>query len=409
MINRRINIRAAGAVLCAGAAASGLLTACGSSTSATSSGGTSASTLKVGIITIGSGPYAAISKQSIDAAEVTAKELNAAQHKYKVEVEKIDTDGSVPETLQAVQKAIQSDGVRFVSGFLTSDTAPAIGAQAKRLGILELTSVAQDASLVGANCNSNYFQFDAVDSQYALANAQVLKTAGATSFDAIAEDYSLGHNEVDTLKSQLGSLGGGVKTAVFPALGSSDDGTQISQLGKSGAQGLYIALRGADAATFAKQATQFKLLPKYKFVMSDGFLEQPELPAMGNGVAGVHEVLNYSPDGVSKTPFAKDYAKVDPTGLWNIQISGNLALTMLDAAADKAASTDPAKIGSALSGLSMNTIVGQVTMRPQDHLLLQPLYPSEAVAGSNGPTLKVQSKIDTKLVTPPVSSACHMS
>lgn len=387
--------------------AGSVLSACGSSGGSDTSGG-SGGTLKVGIVTISSGPYAAISKESVEAANVTAKELNAAQHKYQVQIKPIDTDGTPSGTLLAVQKAVQSQGVRFVSGFFTSDTAPAVSSQAKRLGILVLTAVAQDSSLVGSNCNSNYFQFDAVDSQYALGNAQVLKQANIPTWDAISEDYSVGHDKVETFAKAAEATGGTVKKSVFPAFGATDDGTQISQLAAAPAEGLYAALLGGDAVTFAKQASQYGLFKKYKYILSSGYLQQPLLSAMGNAVAGTHEVLNYSPSAVNKTQFATDYAKVDPTGLWHVPISGNLAITMLDLAADQAASTDPSKIASSLAGLSADTVVGHVTMRAADHLLIQPLYPSHAVAGKKGPILVVDSSIPAKEVTPPVSSSCHM-
>lgn len=387
-----------------------LLAACGSSGATPAGDGASSSggTLKVGIITISSGPYAAISKESVEAATATAKELNAGNHKYTVSVEPIDTDGTANGTLLAVQKAVHSDNVQFVSGFFTSDTAPVVAAQAQRLGILVLTAVAQDSALVGSNCGPNYFQFDAVDSQYALGNAKILAQAKIPTWNAISEDYSVGHDKVSTFGQAVTKTGGKMAKSVFPAFGATDDGTQISQLASHPAQGLYAALLGGDAVTFAKQAAQFGLFKKYKFIIGSGYLQQPLLSAMGNAVAGTHEVLNYSPQQVAKTQFAKDYAKVDKTGLWHVPISGNLALTMLDDAADKAGSTGPTAIAKSLSGLTADTIVGKVTMRAQDHLLLQPLYPAHAVPGANGPTLVTDSTLPASAVTPPVSPDCRM-
>jgi branched-chain amino acid transport system substrate-binding protein len=409
MRNKRARQRKLTAAVVAAMVASTIAGCASSSASpAASSSSSSSDALTVGIITIDSGPYAAISKESIEAAQVTAQQLNAESHKYKINIVNIDTDGTPTETLQAVEKAVQSQGVHFVSGFFTSDTAPAVNSQAQRLGILVLAAVAQSASLVGSNCGPNYFQFDAVDSQYALADKALLATAHVSTWDAVSEDYAAGHDKVSTFSSQVTSLGGTMKNAVFPAFGSTDDGTQITQLLQSPAQGLFIGLLGADAVTFAKQAAQFGLFSKYKYLMSSGYLQQPLLSTMGNAVAGTHEVLNYSPDAVAKTPFAKGYAALDKSGLWHVPISGNLALTMLDGAADKAASTDPTSIAEALGGLTASTIVGTVTMRAADHLLLQPLYPAHAVAGPNGPKLVVDSEIPASQTTPPVSSSCHM-
>jgi branched-chain amino acid transport system substrate-binding protein len=194
---------------------------------------------------------------------------------------------------------------------------------------------------------------------------------------------------------------------VYPTLGATDFGTQISQLGSRPAQGLFVGILGADAATFAKQAAQFGLFGKYKFIIGSGYLQAALLPALGDGVVGTHEVLNYSPEASAETPFGKVYATKGDGPLWHVPIEGHLALVLLDGAADKAGSTDPAKVAKALGGLTIeDTIVGKVTMRAEDHLLLQDLFPAVA---EPGPTLSVKSTIPAADATPPVNPACKMS
>jgi len=395
-------------VFVASAAVAMSVAACGSSASSSSSGGSSSSAaqdLKVGIITINAGSYAALSKESIDAATITADELNSQQHKYKVSIVQIDTDGTPNNTLQAVSSAVQQKDVKYVSGFFTSSTGLALQAQAKRLGVLMLAAVNQSSTLVGAGCNSNYFQISTVDSQYTLGATDVLKKSGVTTWDAIAEDYSAGHDKVTQFDAAVAKAGGKIQS-VFPTLGATDFGTQISKLSSNPAGGLFVGILGADAATFAKQAAQFGLFSKYKFIIGSGYLQAPLLPALGDAAVGTHEVLNYSPEVVAATPFGTAYAAKSDGPLWHVPIEGRLALVLLADAADKAASTDPNKVGQSLSGLSADTIVGKVTMRPEDHLLLQDLYPAVAEAG---PKLVVNSTVPVADATPPVDPACKMS
>ncbi|MGW1025665.1 ABC transporter substrate-binding protein [Streptomyces sp. NPDC002577] len=390
------------AAAASGALVTSLVTGCGY---ATTTVGAEAATLKVGVITVNSGSFAGISKQSLDAATVTAQELNAAQHTYKVDIVRIDTDGTPINTLQAVQKAVRSNDVRYVSGFISTSTGQALSAQAKRLGILVLAPVAQSATLVGPNCNANYFQFGTVDSQYTLGAEEVLKKAKLSSWDTITPDYSAGHDKAAIFERAVNRTGGTVRTSVFPAQGATDFGPQISKLGRKKSKGLFVGILGGDAATFTKQAAQFGLFDKYRFIMGSGYLQASELPAMGNAVIGAHEVLNYSPDAVNKTPFAKSYAARNSSGMWHVPIEGNLALTVLAEAADKAGSTAPAKVGKAMSGLSVDTLVGKVTMRAADHLLLQPLYPAHV---ETGPKLVTDSTIPIEEATPAVSPECKM-
>jgi branched-chain amino acid transport system substrate-binding protein len=51
-----------------------------------------------------------------------------------------------------------------------------------------------------------------------------------------------------------------------------------------------------------------------------------------------------------------------------------LAIEMLARAMDQAKSTDPAKVGKALEGMKINGPAGEVTMRADNHQLVQPLY-----------------------------------
>lgn len=401
----RIGKRVAALTVAAATAMS--VAACGTSTGSGAGGDTGTATeLKVGVITISSGPYAAISKESIDAANITADQLNAEQHKYKISIVEIGTDGTPNNTLQAVTGAIQQKGVKYVSGFFTSSTALVIQAQVKRLGAVALAAVNQSADLVGAGCNSNYFQVSTVDSQYTMGAKDIVKASGVTTWDTVAEDYAAGRDKVKQFDSVVKETNGTMRVSVYPALGATDFGTQISQLGDNAAQGLFVGILGADAATFAKQAAQFGLFEKYKFIIGSGYLQAALLPALGDAVVGTHEVLNYSPEAATASPFGKVYATKNDGPLWHVPIEGHLALVLLAAAADKAGSGDPSKVATALGGLTVpNTIVGNVTMRAEDHLLLQDLFPAVA---EPGPTLTVKSTIPAVEATPPVNPACKM-
>jgi branched-chain amino acid transport system substrate-binding protein len=388
-------------------ALAGTLAACGSSSAGTSSNGSSGpSTLNVGVVVTTSGPFAAIAGNDLTGSQVSATEFNAAKHKYKIKVVEIQTDGTPAGTLQAVTKAVNSQQVGYVTGFLTSDVAAAVSAAAPRLGVDVLDALAQDSILVGKECNANYFKFAADEDQYARAFGLFVKKAGLTTFDAIAPDYARGHDAISSLTTALQQDGGSLKKTEYPALGATDFGQQISALSGASADSLYVAEAGADAVTFAKQAAQFGLFKKYKAVVGQGFLIPPLVPAMGPAVESVYDFVPWLPSNPAGHQFVTAYeAKSSGAAPWYAPASENVALQLLDQAADKAGSTDPSKVGPAMAGLSADTIQGQVQMRAKDHLLLQPLITVQADGTQN---LVARDTWTVQQTTPPVSSACHL-
>ena len=384
------------------------LTACSSSskTSANADPGTSSDTINVGVIVTTTGSFAAISATSLIGTQVSADEMNAQQHKYKIKVVAINTDGTPANALQAVKKSVNDDHVGYVTGFLTSDVSAALSAAAPRLDVDVLDTLAQDSVLVGKQCNANYFKFAADETQYALGLGLFLKKQGFTTYDAVAPDYARGRSAVTELSATIKSGGGTIAKSVYPALGATDFGQQISSLGGSPAQALYVAEAGADAVSFAKQASQFGLFAKYKLVFGQGFLIPPVVPAMGTAVDGVYDIVPWLPGDAASKQFVTDYeAKSKGQAPWYAPSAANVALQMVDAAADKAGSTDPLKVGTAMGGMTADTIQGNVTMRAADHLLLQPLT---SVQVSKAPTLVARSTYTADETTPPVDPACHL-
>jgi branched-chain amino acid transport system substrate-binding protein len=85
---------------------------------------------------------------------------------------------------------------------------------------------------------------------------------------------------------------------------------------------------------------------------------------------------------------------------------------MFAAAAKKAGSNDPVKLARALEGLKMNTALGEVEMRADNHQILMPLYVSTLAKNvkydSEGTGLgwKTDAKVDGKATALPTS--CKM-
>jgi branched-chain amino acid transport system substrate-binding protein len=92
-----------------------------------------------------------------------------------------------------------------------------------------------------------------------------------------------------------------------------------------------------------------------------------------------------------------------------IDADAYLAFQLVHQAILKAGSTDVPAVRSALSGLKVTTIVGDVEMRAADHQLLRPLIVVQATrAGEGKGAITLRSTIGRDVIEPPVSPECKM-
>ena len=389
------------AVVGAALLAIGALTGCGSSSSADADSGP----VKVGVVVINAGSYASISAGVYTAAEISAKEFGTSDR--PIQVVKIETDGTPANTLQAVTKAAQQEDVHYVTGFITSDMAPVLAQQAARLNYVVLNSVAQD-EITKQTCVPNFFQIAATSAQYMLATKNLLATLpGIKTWDAIGPDYTKGHLQVSEFADLVQQSGGTVETEQFPAFGATEFGPQISALAAKPADALFSAVAGADAISFAKQAEAFGLFKKYKYLVGMAMVLQPLLEPFGSSANGFYDIVTYLPNQADNgnPAFESAYSKEAKETGWSVPAAVNTSFNLISAAAEKAKSSDPTKVAAAMSGLSINSVQGKVTIRPSDHTLEQSLISVQDVGGK----FKVVKTWSPNQVTTPPSSTCDLS
>jgi len=95
--------------------------------------------------------------------------------------------------------------------------------------------------------------------------------------------------------------------------------------------------------------------------------KRPDLQIVGEDLHPLGKVKDFAPY-VSKVIESRADAVI--TGNWG----NDLAVHMLAGAVEAARTTDPAKVASALEGLSYLSPTGPALMRKEDHQLIQPLY-----------------------------------
>jgi branched-chain amino acid transport system substrate-binding protein len=371
-------------------------------------------TIKIGVLLIDSGPLAGLKDTQTKAVNLAIEQINAAGGAAgkKLEASFITYPGTPDTAVDGATRAIQKDGALFITGMDTSAVSPALAAKLPSLKGLMVEVFAQADGLTGKGCSANYFRVNVSDSMIMGAIREFLRDQGLKKWDILALDYAAGRDAADKFKILVASQGGSIGKTLFVPSGTADFGAKISELGNEPAEGLFVTVFGSDAINLAKQQQQFGLFKKYKMVLGNSFVIPQTLPAQGDAVLGVYQTIGFVPGfpGAQAEAFVKSYQE---------KYNGELppytgadqyaAIQLIAAAIKKANSTEINAVRGALSGIKVETVLGDVEMRAGDHQAIRQIAISQIVTGPDGkPAYQIKKIEPGPDIIPPVDPACKM-
>jgi ABC-type branched-subunit amino acid transport system substrate-binding protein len=372
-----------------------------------------ADTIKVGVMLVDSGPLAFILPFYTEPAKLAIEFLNAQGGALGRPFEIVTQahSGTPAGAVTVATKLVQQDGVSFLTGFNTSAAVLALGPKLGGLNALLLDGNTTGDDQTGKNCQANYFRSSSTDGMAMNVLRSVVKSSGGKTWNLIVPDYSMGHDFAKRFKSLIEEQGGTVQTTVFAPMGTTDFGSYISQLAAKPADGLGVVVLGTDGTAFAKQQQQFGLFAKFKTVLSSNFTNDIVLGSQGDSTVGAYAAQAYAPSmpGERNAAFVKAFEARFKRPPNYIEADTYQVYELLQAAINKAKSTDVAAVRTALAGLKTNTIFGDVEMRAADHQLVRPMALLQIVKAGDGKAVSVVRGIEPAVsVTPPASLECKM-
>jgi branched-chain amino acid transport system substrate-binding protein len=371
-------------------------------------------TIKIGVLLIDSGPLAGLKDTQVKAVNLAIEQINAAGGALgkKLEADFVSYPGTPDTAVDGATRAVQKDGATFLTGMDTSAVTPALQAKLPALKALMVEVMANSDTLTGKGCSPNYFRVNANDSIIMGTVREFLKEQSVKKWDIIAVDYAAGRDSAEKFKALIASQGGSIGKVLFAPSGTPDFGAKISELGAEPADGLFVTIFGSDAINLSKQQQQFGLFKKYKMVLGNSFVIPQTLPAQGDAVLGVYQTIGFVPGFPG--PQAEAFVKV-----YKEKYNGELppytgadqyaAIQLIAAAIKKANSTEIDAVRAALSGLKVDTALGDVEIRPGDHQAVRRMAISQIVTGPDGkPAYQIKKIEPGPAIVPPVDPACKM-
>lgn len=332
-------------------------------------------TVNVGISTTLSGPIAELGQTGLQGVETAVADINAAGGLLGKDIKVLSSDDNLSPATGAnnVRHMILDEHVQAIFGPVSSAVATAeegVAAQYKT-PIVFFTS--NDVKMTTTNFTKYAFQVVPNTEMEPRAVAEYLAEKVGKKHITIATitpNYSFGRDSVDAFLKSLKQDGVNftVKAQETPKLGATQYTSYIATLLAANADYTYIGEYGGDLVTLVKQANGYGFFKHTTALANFGRAQMKALPGeLPAGAIGWNRAPFWAMQGPGMDKFVAEYHKKynEWPSAWAI-----LGYTAVQTWADgvkKAGSFDSAKVVPALSGGTVETIRGKITLRACDH------------------------------------------
>ncbi|HEV2548246.1 MAG TPA: substrate-binding protein [Stellaceae bacterium] len=306
----------------------------------------------------------------------TTKGVLGKEVKYGV----ADSSAKPNIAVQEQQRFISENKAILITGSTSSAVAVALNHFAQREKVLYVAGISGSNDTTGKDCVRYGFRQDFYGQTAAAAIGPVLlKTFGKSRKAAfMTPDYTYGHTVTKSVNDYLTQNGGWtmVTNQVSP-LGAPDYSSYLTNIANSGAEVLINVNWGHDAVLSTQQANQFGILGKMKLVIpyQTPFLAKEVGAQITQGVYAATDFWwtledRYPLAKIFVEEFHKKYGYRPEWGAENAYME----LALWAEAVENAGSFYPAEvIKSYEAGRKVDSLVGEVYWRAEDHQLVRPV------------------------------------
>jgi branched-chain amino acid transport system substrate-binding protein len=215
-------------------------------------------TVKIGVLTDMSGPYADnVGAGSVLAAQMAVEDYGGKVAGMPIEVISADHQNKVDAGLGIARRWYDTEGVDAITEVVASGVALAVQGLTKEKDKVFLATGPGTPDLTGKACSPNgvHWAYD----NYALANVATapLVKKGLKSWYFLTADYSFGQALEAEASKVVTANGGTVLGSARAPLNTSDFSSFLLQAQASKAQVIGLANAGADMMNSLKQANEF--------------------------------------------------------------------------------------------------------------------------------------------------------
>jgi branched-chain amino acid transport system substrate-binding protein len=377
-------------------AAAVAVTACGSPQD-TASGGGDAAPVKVGLVYSQSGPLASYGKQYIEGFKAGLDFATKGTGKVgdrKIELTEVDDAGDPAKAVSAAKDLI-GKGTKIIAGSTASGVALQVAPIAAQNKVLFISGPAATDAVTGANKYT--FRSGRQSYQDVVTAKSFIGDATGKKVVVFAQDGAFGDANEAAVKAVIGGAGATVSSVRAPA--SATEFTPFaSQIKAAKPDLLFVAWAGTTAPAMWQTLDQQGVLAATTVVTGlDIRASWPTFGAAGSKIS----FLSHYFDGASDTEAAK--ALKGKVGTIDLFHPDGFAAAQMVVRAAQEGGDDVDKMIKALEGWQFDSVKGQMTIRPEDHALLQPMYQAKLSGSGTAYTATAQKTLAGDETAPPVT------
>jgi len=287
---------------------------------------------------------------------ISTKTTKGVQGK-EVKLVVADSAAKPNDAVQAEQRFITENKIMLMTGSTSSAVAVALNKLAQREKVLYTAGISGSNDTTGKDCVRYGFRQNFYGETAANAIGPVLlKAYGKNKKMAfMTPDYTYGHTVTKSMSEYLKEHGGWtmVTNQVSP-LGATDFSSYLTNIANSGAEVLLNVNWGRDAVLSTQQAKQFNLIPKMKLVIPYQIPFLDKFPLAKMFVEEFRKKHGYYPEWGAENAYMS-------VAMW------------ADAVEHAGTFYPPDVIKSYEAGRKLQSMVGEVYIRKEDHQLVRPV------------------------------------
>ncbi|MCW5262633.1 branched-chain amino acid ABC transporter substrate-binding protein [Verminephrobacter eiseniae] len=332
------------------------------------------------------GPFASVGELMLTHTQYAVEDINAKGGVLKgqrLQLLLFDSRLSAQESQSALQAAIDQGARAIVTGGSGSSVVTALVQAAARHNqrnpgkeVIVLNHSSIDPDLTGKTCNFWHFQFEANTAMKMKAIANYMKKQPDISrVYLLNQDYAHGRQWAHYGREMVGLARPDIQfvgETMHPLGRVKDFAPYLARVKSSAADTVITGNWGQDLVLLLKAAGDAGYHLRY-FNHSAGAMPGTVLAVSQARLGQLTWVAEWHP-GQAETPRVDALARAYKAKTGKDFLAPRIEMTprFLAAAIDKAQSTDPLKIARALEDLTLDSVIGPVRMRGEDHQLLLP-------------------------------------
>ncbi len=358
--------------------------------------------VKISIITSTTGPlagYGAEYTQGLKAGLDYATDGTGKVDGRALDITYTDDAGDSDKAVSAAKEAI-GNGTQIIAGTVSSGIALAVAEQAAQNKILYISGPAAADAITGVN--EYTFRSGRQTMQDVATAGTFVGDLSGKKVVVFAQDTAFGQGNVAGVTAVLGAKGATVTGELVP-----EDATEFTPFAQKLVDAkpdmVFVAWAGATTGAMWQALSQQGVFDQFPVVTGLG-----DIASYGAYGAASEDIsfLNHYFAGAGGTDIEKTMIKfLDKNGEKADLFTpdGFVAAQMIVHAIKKGGGDDVQKMIKSLEGWSFDSVKGKLTIRAEDHALLQPMFQAKLVKSGDTYTPELIKKIDADTVAPPVA------